>query len=277
MPTIKKLCLSLNQKINVVTQHPRLFINNPYVNEIFDLKTFDLNTQKGNDYFFKPYGDEVGWHFWFTLNNRQAIANGCRMSLLPHEEEIEFYPQGHAFSFLPDKYICLNASIRGVDRDFGKDNWQKLVNILNENDIPVIVEGPLENTHDLKIRNGLNLIGKTSSLSETWHVINRSTAFVSFDTGMYILAGSTQTQIFLINTYFEDYWHRPSRKGSYDYKFSLIKGKCEEKCMSNFKFYKTDMGLYQFEVQTCPLKINFKCIPSVETTAENIINYWKTV
>ena len=275
LPTIKKLSLTLNHKINVVTQYPKLFINNPYVDQIFDLKTFDKNSQNGNHYFFVPYerSDEI---LWFISNNRQVIANNCRISLLPHEEEIEFYPTCQPLNFLPLKYIYLNASIRGPDRDLGKENWQKLVDILNENQIPVVVEGSSEHTHNLEIRNGVNLIGKTSSISETWHAINQSTAFVSFDTGMYIFAGSTQTQIFLINTYFEDYWHRPSRKGSYDYKFSVIKGDCEEKCMGNLKYYKTNGGLYQPPPQICPLQINFKCIPSVGKIAETLINYWKT-
>lgn len=275
LPTIKKLSLTLNCKINVVTQYPKLFINNPYVDQIFDLKTFDKNSQNGNHYFFVPYkrSDEI---LWFTSNNRHVIANNCRISLLPHEEEIEFYPTCQPLNFLPLKYIYLNASIRGPDRDLGKENWQKLVDILNENQIPVVIEGSSEHTHNLEIRNGVNLIGKTSSLSETWHAINQSTAFVSFDTGMYIFAGSTQTQIFLINTYFEDYWHRPSRKGSYDYKFSVIKGDCEEKCIGNLKYYKRNDGLYQPPAQICPLQINFKCIPSVGKIAETLINYWKT-
>lgn len=278
LPTIKKLSQIMGQKLDVITKYPQLFMNNPHVNQIFDFKTFDINSQAGNNYFFRPYGDNDGLGLlWFTLNNRQAIANGCRISLLPHEEEIEFYPQGQQFNFLPPKYICINASIRGADRDLGKENWQKLVNILNENQIPVVIEGPPEHTHNLEIRNGVNLIGKTSSLSETWHVINQSTAFVSFDTGMYVFAGSTQTQIFLINTYFEDYWHRPCRKGSYDYKFSVIKGGCDEKCLSNLKYYITNNGFYQPHPQVCPLQINFKCIPSVETIAQNIINYWKTI
>jgi ADP-heptose:LPS heptosyltransferase len=276
LPTIKKLSLTLDQKLDVVTKYPEVFLNNPYVDKIFDSETFDKKSQNGNHYFFDPYKNGDGFLF-FTSNNRQMIANHCRISLLPHEEEIEFYPKGQPLNFLPPKYIYLNASIRGPDRNLGKENWQKLVDILNENNIPVVVEGPTEHTYSLEIRNGVNLIGKTSSLSETWHTINQSSAFISFDTGMYIFAGSTQTQIFLINTYFEDYWHRPSRKGSYDYKFSVIKGNCEEKCMSNFKYYKTPMGLYQPKAQSCPLKINFKCIPSVETIAKNIINYWKTI
>jgi len=276
LPTIKKLSLSLNQKLDVVTRYPQVFINNPYVNQIFDFSTFDMQSQIGNQYFFRPFSNVDGM-FWFTINNRQSIANNCRISLLPHEENIEFYPQGAAPEYLPHKYIYLNASIRGVDRDFGQASWQRLADILNENNIPIVLEGPTNGTHNLNIKNGLNLIGKTNSLSETWHVINRSTAFVSFDTGIYVFAGSTQTQIFLINSYFEDRWHRPCRQSSYDYKFSVIKGDCEEKCMSNLKYYKTDYGLYQFAVQNCPLQIGFKCIPSIEKVAKNIIDYWKTI
>lgn len=273
LPVVKKLSLSLNQKIDVVTQYPQLFENNPYVGDIFLLNSFAFNSQIGNNYCFRPFYDASGI-LWFTVNNRELIAARCRIGLLPHEQELEFYPKGDGIKNLPPKYIFLNASKRGVDRDLGYDGWQKLADTLNENNIPVVIEGPENSTHDLNIKNGINLRGKMSSLSDTWHLINQSSAFVSFDTGMYILAGSTKTQIFLIDSYFEPHFHKPFRNGSYDYKFEVIEGSCSEKCMSNFKYYITSMGLYQPQVQTCPIGINFKCVPTVEKISQKLINYW---
>jgi hypothetical protein len=91
---------------------------------------------------------------------------------------------------------------------------------------------------------------------------------------MYVLAGTTETQIFLINSYFENQWHKPYRNNSYDYKLSVIEGRCFEKCLGNLKYYVTPNGLSQFRVQACPLNINFRCIPSPETISEKIINYY---
>jgi ADP-heptose:LPS heptosyltransferase len=276
LPTVKKLSLAFEQKIDVVTQYPQVFVNNPYVKNIYLLDTFDISSEAGNHYFFRPFSDDRGI-LWFNVNNKQLIANRCRLSLMPHEEEMEFFPNCEVPKDLPAKYILLNASKRGADRDLGEKNWQKLVDLLNSYNIPVVVEGPEKDTHDLKIKNGVNLRGKTRSLSETWHIINQSSAFVSFDTGMYILAGTTKAQIFLINSYFEPHWHKPFRNGSYDYKFDLIDGSCSEKCMSNFKYYITEEGLQQFKPQICPLGINFKCIPTVEKISQKLINYWKSI
>ena len=273
LPIVKKLSLVFEQKINVVTQYPQIFRNNPYVNAIYDLDSFDMSSQNDNHYFFRPFSDDRGI-LWFNVNNKQLIANKCRLSLMPHEEEMEFFPDANTVRDLPSKYILLNASIRGPDRDLGQKNWQKLADILNSHNIPVVVEGPENSTHKLEIKNGTDLRGKTNSLSETWHVINQSSAFVSFDTGMYILAGTTKAQIFLINSYFEPHWHKPFRNGSYDYKFDVIEGSCSEKCMSNFKYYITNIGLYQPRVQICPIGINFKCVPTVEKISQKLINYW---
>ena len=277
LPIVKKISLFLGRKVDVITKYPQAFQNNPFVGAIFDLGKYDMSLQNGNQYFFRPlqHIDRDG-DFLFTINNKQFIANKCRFSLLPDEEELEFFPDSDFKIELPDEYVFVNASIRGVDRELGKDNWQRMVEILNDNGIPVVVEGPEEQTHGLKIKNGIDLRGKTSSISDTWHIINRAKAFVSFDTGIYILAGSTKTKIFLINTYFESHWHKPYRNGSVDYKFRLVDGDCGEKCMSNLKYYAKDQGMWQFRVQTCPLNINFRCIPSVEKISTEVVSYWNS-
>jgi len=271
-PTLKKLSSVFKQKVDVVTQHPQLFKTSPYVDSIFSLKDFDFDSQQGNPFCFRPLSGPDP--LWFNINIKQFIANKCGFSLLPEEEQIIFLPEKRTANDQISDYVLINASIRGPDRDIGKAGWQKIVDDLNGKGIPVVLEGPSQYTHDLQINNGLNLRGQTNSLSETWHLMDNAACYLTFDTGMYVLAGTTGTQIFLINSYFDNQWHKPYRCGSYDHKLSVIEGRCFEKCLGNLKYYITPNGLRQFRAQTCPLNINFRCIPKPEEISERIINYY---
>lgn len=276
LPLIKKLSTTYNEKIDIVTQYPQLFKNNPYVDKIYNLSTFDRTKLADiNHFYLEPLRAKN--IFFFLVNNKQLIANHARFSLTQEEEEIEFFPDPNPFDSLPKNYVMIHCGRRGQDRDLGQENWQKLINILNEKNIPVIVEGPEDSTHDLNIKNGLNLRGKTKSISDTWHLINQSACFVTFDTGMYVLAGTTQAQIFLIDSYFDSKWHKPYRKGSYDHKHTIIKGNCSEYCLGNLRYYvhPDRTGFWQRGVQQCPLNINFKCKPSPEKISEEIISFWQ--
>ena len=151
------------------------------------------------------------------------------------------------------------------------------MNELNANNIPVVLEGAGD-YHQLDVKLGLNLCGQISSLSQTWHLMNKAHCYVTFDTGMYILAGSTTTQIFLIDSYFENRWHKPFRNGSVDYKLKVVDGDCAEKCLGNLKYYVRESGLQQFRVQQCQLKYDsFKCIPSVGKTVGEVVNYYNAL
>lgn len=275
-PTIKKLSKTLNRKVDVVTQHPQLFKNNPYVENIFNLEYYDARNQFGNNYFFAPLKGKCP--LWFNIDIRQYIAHSCGFDLNDEEKNFEFYPspidENIKQLISNKKYVLLTPAKRGVDRDFGQTGWQKLIDILNDNDVFTVLEGAGE-YHELNVKLGLNLCGKLNSLSQTWHLINLSDCYVTFDTGMYILAGSTQAQIFLIDSYFDNRWHKPFRNGSYDYKLKVIQGNCAEKCLGNLKYYTTNNGFWQIKPQECPLKYeNFKCVPSVEKVAEKVINFY---
>lgn len=272
LPVIKKLNKILNCKIDVVTQHPQLFKNNPYVNKVFDLKTYNFNTEVSNPYFFCPLRNKNP--FWFNIDIKQYIAYGCGFELLNEEKVFEFYPDKMEPMVLPNKYVLLGPAKRGVDRDFGREGWQQLVNILNANNVVTILDG-VDPFHNLEVKLGANLCGQFNDISQTWHLINKSNCYVTFDTGMYILAGSTQTQIFLIDSYFENHWHKPFRNGSLDYKLKIIEGNCAEKCLGNLKYYVRESGLTQFRVQQCQLGYDtFKCIPSIEKVAEEVVKYY---
>lgn len=272
LPSIKKLSKILNSKIDIITQHPQLFNNSPYVSGIFNLQNYNFKIQDGNPYFFAPLRNKTP--FWFNIEPKQYIAHCFGFDLLDQEKSLEFYAEPFIPIDLPKKYVLITPAKRGIDRDFGKEGWQKLIDILNANKVTTVLEGAGD-FHELDVKLGLNLCGKINSIGQTWHLINKSNCYVAFDIGMYILAGSTGTQIFLIDSYFEAHWHKPFRNGSLDYKLKVIEGECAEKCLGNLKYYVRESGLSQFRVQQCQLGYDsFKCIPSIEKVAEQVVNYY---
>lgn len=304
-PTIKKLYQAFERKIDVITKYPQLLINNPYVNNIYpvDPKSTGINeiydkfgaAKNPNFYEIFPFHKNECTHIsqlgfpnyinkWGVIDLREMAAINCGFNLLPEEREIEFFPNDFQHIDLPEKYVLVNPRIAGSDRDMGKEKWQKLIDILNDHDINVVTIGMKNNSgvaeyHEVNVKLGLNLCGLEcqSNLSQTWHLMNKSNSFITFDTGMYILSGTTDTQIFLIGWYAEPHWHKPFRKGSYDYKLKVIDGECKEKCMGKLKYFvKCHSTLSQPHVQTCALNYSeFKCIPSVEKIASEVINYYK--
>lgn len=287
--SIKKLCKSFSKRVNVITRYPQLLVNNPYVNKV---ETIDKNLEnrsvilekyKNNDNFYEifPYCTNE----WGVIDLRETAAFNCGFHLLPNERQIEFFPNSYQrINELPEKYVLLNPRIAGPDRDLGREKWQRLVDILNQNGVNVVLMGVKNNKgdaeyHQLELKLGVNLCGSEcqSNLSQTWHLINQSNCFVTFDTGMYILSGTTDAQIFMIGWYAEPHWHKPFRNGSYDYKLKIIEGDCKEKCLGNLKYYVNEnSSLTQIKVQKCALNYSeFKCIPSVEKIATEIVEYYK--
>jgi ferredoxin len=175
--------------------------------------------------------------------------------------------------------IACGSCISECPVDAISEGWQKIIDNLNDYNINVVTIGLTGKNYDLNVRLGKNLCGLDcqSNLSQTWHIINNSKGILTFDCGIYILAGTTNAQIFLIDTYIHPYWHTPFRNGSYNYKHTVIKGTCSEYCLSNLKYYSMQENiLIQPLVQKCALNYSeFKCIPSVETVSNTVIKHFK--
>jgi ADP-heptose:LPS heptosyltransferase len=306
-PSIKKLSKSFNRRIDVITRYPELLINNPYVNNVYKINPFQtaINTiydkfkALENPNFFEIFPDhknecthisQLGYPNYITnhlcIDLREYAAMNCGFNLLPDEKNVDFFPNDFVNFDLPEKYVLINPRIAGVDRDIGKEKWQRLIDILNDNNINVVTIGVknkdgIAEYHDVKVKLGKNLCGLEcqNNLSQTWHIINKSNCFITFDTGIYILAGTTDAQIFLIGWYADPHWHKPFRNNSYDYKLKVIEGDCKEKCISNLKHYINTNGyIRQRRVQTCALNFTeYKCIPSVEKIANEVIKYYENI
>jgi hypothetical protein len=136
------------------------------------------------------------------------------------------------------------------------------------------VDKPIFN---FEISNGLNLMNKTS-ISQAWHLINKSVAFVTMDSGLLHLAGTTDANIIMLGSALKPEFRLPYRKGSQSYKQYYISGGCQLACGSNMKYGVKEWGDIQ---GIAPLigclenRPTFECHPRVENVLhkiENIIN-----
>ena len=298
-PTIRKLSNSFNEPIDVISRRPELFVNNPYVGNNYALEknenieyAFEKFNLKYRPSFFEIFPNHQNTNLNpnakltrnpFIVDLRQIMALDCGFHLTLEELSLDFFPNPFVplHVDLPSKYIVINPYKTGIDRDIGQKNWQTIVDDLNNNGIPVVAIGLTGQYHDLNIKLGVNLCGMEcqSDLSQTWHIINNATGFVSFDTGIYTLAGTTDAHLFLIDTYLNPEYHAPYRHGSNKYKLTIIKGTCQEYCLSNLRHYKTENGIWlQPYVQQCALYYDsFRCIPTATKISNAVIDHWRSL
>lgn len=289
-PTLRKLYKSYGKKITVATHHKELFKNNQYVDECFSFselqdqkikfkETFEtfLNVGKKND-----LGVEKKHN---TIDIRQFHAVDLGFMLNDNEMEYDYIPDSYQYiNDLPEKYVCLHVSNTWPSRTYSQNNWQKIINILNNNGISVVLVGknsseqgfynidkPVQN---LKLLKGLDLTNKLS-LSQVWHVINKSDCFITMDSGLLHLAGATDTFIVQLGSSINNKLRAPYRNGSQDYKYKYISGSCDIFCASDIKYgakeWNTIQGVPPL-INCLENKNSFECHPS----SEQIVDFLKT-
>ena len=118
---------------------------------------------------------------------------------------------------------------------------------------------------DFEIENGLNLVNKTS-LDETWHLIQNSICFVTMDSGLLHLAGTTDTEIIQLGSSINPEFRSPYRNGSQEYKYHYVRGGCGLNCASDVRYgvreWNSIHGIPSL-VDCLEHKPTFECHPSV--------------
>jgi hypothetical protein len=252
-PTLRKLSKTYNKKINVITHVKEVFSNNPYVNKIYSFEEFEnakLKINKNNlfETFLgvgskNQYGVEKKHN---TIDIRQFHAIDLGFMLLNEEMGYDYVADNYEnINDLPEEYVCLHVSETWESRTYKKENWQKLINQLNNNGIAVVLIGKngyetgfyniQKNVFDLKVRNGIDLTNKLN-LSQSWHVINKAKAFITMDSGPLHLAGTTDTFIIQLGSSINNKLRAPYRNNSQDYKYKYISGPCDLFCASDMKY-----------------------------------------
>ena len=278
-PTIRKLYNSYNKKISVITNIPELFQNNPYVENVFDgsvdrepLKeiydiyaTFDIE--------YKPNG-VVNKHNAMDIRQFHAVSLGFMLN--KEEMSLDYTPTNECLiPDLPKKYVLIHTVQNWNSRTWSLNNWRLLTKLLNEKGISVISVGKDSSelggstvdkpVFDFEIENGLNLVNKTT-LDETWYLIQNSICFVTMDSGLLHLAGTTDTEIIQLGSSINPEFRSPYRHGSQEYKYHYVKGGCGLNCASDVRYgvreWNSIHGIPSL-VDCLEHKPTFECHPSV--------------
>jgi autotransporter strand-loop-strand O-heptosyltransferase len=291
-PTIRKLSKIYNKKINVVTHVKEVFLNNEYVNNVYSFEELDrLNLKIDKNKLFETflgcgvkneYGVEKKHN---TIDIRQFHALDLGFMLLPDELFYDYAPLVFEnIENLPSDYVCLHVSETWESRTYKKQNWQNLINKLNENNIPTVLIGKnsfetgfhtmQKNVFGLNLQNGLDLTNKLS-LSQSWHVINKSKVFVTMDSGPMHLAGTTDAFIIQLGSSINNKLRAPYRNNSQDYKYKYISGPCGIFCASDMKYGIKEWGTIQGVpplIKCLENKSSYECHPNVNQVEDFILN-----
>jgi ADP-heptose:LPS heptosyltransferase len=276
-PTLRKLYQTYGKKISIATHHPELFKNNPYVDNVFvDINDFILNEYETFISFNVGYHPNGVCYKHNTMDIRQFHAVNLGFMLTKDEMSMDYFPDDiEPIENLPEKYVLIHPVQNWNSRTWDAKKWQMLTKILNEKGIAVVsvgkdsselggsnVDKPVFN---FNIDLGLNLMNKTS-LSQTWHLINKSMCFITMDSGLLHLAGTTDVEIIQLGSSINPEFRSPIRNGSQDYKYHYVLGGCGLHCASDMKYGVREWG----SIQGIPSLVNclenkktFECHPNV--------------
>ena len=289
-PTLKNLYESYGKKIIVSTHFPEIFEGNPYVEKTYSHNA--LNADYVNDNFivhttFDNIGkkNERGVEMKHNrMDIRQFHAINLGFMLSKDEMQCEFYPKPYQdISNLPEKYVLIHPVQNWPNRTWTALNWMQLTKKLNDLNINVVSIGKDSSetgffdiqkpTFNFEIDKGLNLINKTS-LSQAWHLIQNSICFITMDSGLLHLAGTTDANIIMLGSAINPEFRKPYRNGDQNYKLDYIVGSCELSCASNMKHGVNEWGSIQGVpplIGCLENKKTFECHPSLENVYDKII------
>ena len=278
-PTIRKLYKSYNKKISVITNIPELFQNNPYVENVF-VSSVDRESLKEIydiyetfDIVYKPNG-VVNKHNAMDIRQFHAVSLGFMLN--KEEMSLDYNPSTECLiPDLPNKYVLIHTVQNWNSRTWSSNNWRLLTKLLNEKGISVVSVGKDASelggsnvdkpVFDFEIENGLNLVNKTS-LDETWYLIENSICFVTMDSGLLHLAGTTDTEIIQLGSSINPEFRSPYRNGSQEYKYHYVRGGCGLNCASDVRYgvreWNSIHGIPSL-VDCLEHKPTFECHPSV--------------
>ena len=276
-PTLRKLYNSYGKKISVATHHSEIFKNNPYVDNIFNEITDDI---KNNYEVFNSFN--IGYHpngvcyKHNAIDIRQFHAVNLGFMLTKDEMSMDYFPdEVESIEGLPEKYVLIHPVQNWNSRTWDAKKWQMLTKLLNERGIAVIsvgkdsselggsnVDKPVFN---FNIDIGLNLMNQTT-LSQTWWLINSAMCFITMDSGLLHLAGTTDSEIIQLGSSIHPQFRAPYRKNNQGYKYHYVLGGCGLHCASDIKY-----GVREWEsIQGIPSLVNclerketFECHPTI--------------
>jgi ADP-heptose:LPS heptosyltransferase len=289
-PTIRVLRNAYDQKITVLSKIPELFKNNPNVEKSYkissvDLGYFESNYLMHNSFYNVGKKNELGVEYKHNaVDIRQFHSINLGFMLTPDEMHCEYQPTEECTIELPKKYVVIHPVQNWPSRTWSEENWIELTKRINDMGMAVVAIGKDSSetgffnvdkpSFNFEIENGLNLINKTT-ISDCYHIIKNSLLFISMDSGLLHLAGTTtNTLIVQLGSSINPFFRAPYRLGSQSYQYMYIRGGCGLACASDLKYGVKQWG----NIQGVPPLIgclegkeNFECHPSVEKIMSNIL------
>lgn len=300
-PTLRKVYHIYNKKINVVVDKEckRIFINNPYIDVLYSHEEFSEKFKHKNweylvnneieyyqTYLFPGTQNPMGIERKFQhVDLRQIHANDLGFQLFNDELDCDFFPNNFSNSFnLPKDYVVIHPSTNWPNRTWNHENWQLLIDFLSENKVFTVITGKntIQKEKNLITEKCINKfdnlygmdLSDTLDLSDTWHLLNNAKLFITLDSGLLHLAGTTDTHIIQLGSAKDPRFSSPYRKGNQNYKYTYIKGKCDLFCTNNMKYSIKEWGTMN---NIPPLsgclenKPTFECHSSIDDVKNTII------
>ena len=281
-PIVRKLYETYGYKIAVITQHPEVFQRNPYVSELYFPDTTDFNViiEKYTVFnsFHKPNHEDcrgvVPHHNVMDL--RQFHATNLGFMLSDYEMSMDYVPREfEPIEGLPERFVLIHPVTTWASRTWSEQRWLTLTTLLNESGIAVVsvgkdssevgysnVQKPVFN---FPISLGLNLLNQTD-ISQTWWLMNKSMCFVTMDSGLLHLAGTTDSHILQLGSSVKPDFRAPYRNNTQSYKYDYVSGSCNIFCASDLKYAVKEWGT----INSVPSLVNclekkptFECHPNV--------------
>lgn len=290
-PTIKKLHDSYDKKITILSKMPELFKNNPYVEKSLksssvDIKYIEENYIMHNSFYNIGKKNERGIEYKHNMIDiRQYHAINLGFMLGKNEMECFYEPLTPLTIEVPENYVLIHPVSTWESRTWSAENWMQLTKTLNDSGYNVIsigkdssetgffnVQKPVFN---FEIEKGMNLMNKTS-ISDCWHLINKATAFVTMDSGLLHLAGTTDTHIIHLGSSIKPEFRIPYRKGRQGvYKYDYVRGMCGLECASDMKYGVKQWGDVQGVaplIKCLEKKDTYECHPSVLQVLQKVMD-----
>lgn len=289
-PTIKMLHDTYGRKVTVLSKMPELFKMNPYVEKSFkgtsvSMEYFNKHYMMHNSFYNVGKKNERGIEYKHNrIDIRQIHAINLGFTLLPSEMDCYYRPITDCNYKINHNYVVIHPVTTWESRTWAAKNWMELTQKLNDAGFYVVsigkdssetgffnVEKPVFN---FEIEHGMNLMNKTT-ISDCWHIINNADLFITMDSGLLHLAGTTQTKIVMLGSSIHPYFRMPYRDGILGKDIEYIKGGCTSFCASDMKHGIEEWG----DIQGVPPLINclekrptYECHPTVDQVFKKITN-----
>ena len=281
-PTIKKLHDAYQRKITIISKMPELFKMNPYVEKSYKASSMDMTYVQSNyivhnSFYLVGKKDERGIEMKHNMMDiRQFHAIHLGFMLGQDEMECVYYPQEKLKHNLPDRYVAIHPVSTWPNRSWSEKNWIELVDKLITMGYKVVAIGKDSSERGffnvnkpvlaLEGIDVINLMNKTS-ISDCWHIINNADAFITMDSGLLHLAGTTETIIIELGSAIAPEFRTPYRKGKQGWKHYYVGGECKLHCSSNMKYaleYWPTIDYVQPLIGCLEKKETFECHPTVD-------------